>query len=114
MTRNEFISLLEQDGFTHCFDCLYEKEVGTEFHDGFVHTTFEVGEDVAVRRIICHTWQPATNRFMESVSESIVRYRKELLTGDDIRLRHIGQIYTYIDFHHYIYPEDMGIAVEGN
>lgn len=113
MTRSEFISLLEQDGFTRCFDYLYQKEVGTEFHDGFVHTTFEVNEDVAVRRVICHTWQPATERLMESVSESIVRYRKEPLIGD-ISLRHIGQIYTYTDFHHYICPEDMGITVEGN
>ena len=114
MTRSEFISLLKQDGFTHCFDNLYEEEVGTEFHDGFIHTTFEVGQDVAIRRVICHTWQPATQRLMESISESIIRYQKEPFIAGNTRLRHIGQIYTYTDFHHYIYPENTGIIVEGN
>lgn len=117
MTRIQFISLLEQDGFTHCFDNLYVKEVGTEFHDGFIHTTFEVDEDVAIRRVICHTWQPATNRLMESVNESLVRYQKELLI-DGIGIQYIGQIYphvyTFNDCHHYINPEDMDTAVEGN
>lgn len=112
MTRIQFISLLKQDGFTLCYDNLYAKEVGTEFHDGFIHTTFEVDEDVAIRRIICHTWQPATQMLMESVSESLIRYRKELFVGD------ISQVYIYTynfnDYHHCIYPEDMDTAVEDN
>lgn len=101
MTRSEFISFLKQDGFTYCFGNIYVKEVGTEFHDGFIHTTFEVDEDVAVRRVIRHTWQPATNRLMESVSESLIRY-------------HYTHVYTINDYHRYIYPEDMDTAVEGN
>ena len=117
MTRSEFISLLEQDGFTHCYDDLYVKEVGSEFHDGFIHTTFEVDEDVAVRRVICHAWQSASGRLMESVRESLIRYHKELFIGDT-SLQHIGQIYirgyTVNDYHHYINPEDMDTAVEGN
>lgn len=117
MTRSELISLLEQDGFTHCFDDLYVKQVGIEFDDGFIRTTFKVDEDVAVRRIIRHNWQPVSQQLLESGRESIIRYQKELLIGD-VSLRHIDQIYTHVytfnDYQHYIYPENTITAEEGN
>lgn len=89
MTREEFISLLEADGFTRDEGLVYYKQNGYKYDNGYHEEVYAVGPNHAQTKVTSHVWLSFQKELKEVVYKATIFFSEVPFSAGETNLSDI-------------------------